>query len=105
MQVWVRRFAGVKRIDKRRMEELRKEGGVKDSLTRKLARSQLKLAGRVERMEGERLSKRVDVFSVEGKRKTETQMGLREERFGGNGRGWIMRARDRGSGNVWWRHQ
>ena len=33
---WVRRIAGVKRIDKRRMEELREEVGVKESLTRKL---------------------------------------------------------------------
>ena len=36
---WVRRTAGVKRIDKRRMEELREEVGVKENLTRKLVRS------------------------------------------------------------------
>ena len=33
---WIRRIAGVKRIDKRRMEELREEVGVRESLTRKL---------------------------------------------------------------------
>ena len=33
---WVRRIAGMERIDKRRMEELREEGVVKESLTRKL---------------------------------------------------------------------
>ena len=33
---WVRRIAGVKRIDKRRMEELREEVGGKESFTRKL---------------------------------------------------------------------
>ena len=32
----VSRIAGVKRIDKRRMEELREEVGVKEGLTRKL---------------------------------------------------------------------
>ena len=47
----VKRMAGVKKIDKRRMEELREEVGVKESLTRKLVRSQLKWAGHVERME------------------------------------------------------
>ena len=47
----MRIIAGVKRIDKRRMEELREKDGVKESLTRKLVRSQLKLAGHVERME------------------------------------------------------
>ena len=30
---WVRRIAGAKRIDKRRMEELREEVGVRESLT------------------------------------------------------------------------
>ena len=38
---WVRRIAGVKRIDKLRMEELREEVGVRESLMRKLVRSQL----------------------------------------------------------------
>ena len=32
---WVRRMAGVKRIDKRRMEGLREEVGERQSLTRK----------------------------------------------------------------------
>ena len=36
---WVRRISGVKIIDKRRMEELREEVGVKESPTRKLVRS------------------------------------------------------------------
>ena len=57
---WVRRIAGVKRIVKRRMEELREEVGVKESFTRKLMRSRLRRAGHVERMEGVRLTKRVE---------------------------------------------
>ena len=48
----VRRIAGVKRINKRRMEELREEVGVKECFTRKLVRSRLRWAGHVERMEG-----------------------------------------------------
>ena len=46
----MRIIAGVKRIDKRRMEELREEVGVKENLGRKLVRSRLKWAGHVERM-------------------------------------------------------
>ena len=40
----------MKRVDKRRMDELRVEVGVKDSFQNKLVRSRLKWAGHVERM-------------------------------------------------------
>ena len=65
---WVSRIAGVKRIDKRRMEELSEEVDVRESLMRKLARSRLKWAGYMERMEGVRLTKRADALRVEGRR-------------------------------------
>ena len=42
----------VRRIDKRRLEELREEVGVRENITRDLARSRLKWTGHVERMEG-----------------------------------------------------
>ena len=45
---WVRRIAGVKRIDKERMEELREEVGVKEGFRRKLVRNRLKWTGHVE---------------------------------------------------------
>ena len=35
---WVRRIAGLKRIDKQRMEELWEEVGARESLTRKVRR-------------------------------------------------------------------
>ena len=38
----VRRMAGVKRIDKRRMEELREKFGERESLRRKLVRESLR---------------------------------------------------------------
>ena len=62
---WVRITPGMKKIDKRRTKELRKEVGVRESLTGKLVRSWLKWAGHVEILEGKRL-KRVDWLSVEG---------------------------------------
>ena len=51
------------------MEELREEVGERESLMRKLVRSRLKWAGHVESMEGERLTKRADALSVDGRRR------------------------------------
>ena len=68
---WVKRKAGVKRIDKRRMEEMRKEVGGRESLTRKLVRTRLKWAGYVEGMEGVQFSKRADALKVEGRGRRE----------------------------------
>ena len=66
------------------MEELREEVGVKESLTRKLVRSQLKWAGHVERMEGVRLTKEADALGVEDRRKR-VRLGWRIE---GSGCAW-----------------
>ena len=65
----VRRIAGIKRVDKRRTEELREDIGVKKSFRRKLARSWLKWAGHLERIAGERLTKRAGVPRMEGRRR------------------------------------
>ena len=72
---------------------------MRESLGRKLVRSQLKCAGYVERKEGIRLTKRADALRVEGRRRRgrpEIEMeGQREERFGRSrreveteGKGW-----------------
>ena len=96
----VRRIARVKRIDKRRMEELSGVAGVRESLTKKLVMSRLMWAGHVERMEGVRVTKRADALRVDG--------GIRRGRprlrwedsmkgdLGGVGGEWTMRARDGG---------
>ena len=68
----VRRIVGVKRADKRRMNELRVEvGGRREEVSFKktLARSRLTWAGHVDRMGDEKLSKSADVQKVEGKRR------------------------------------
>ena len=49
---------GVKRADKRRMDELRLEVGVKESIKKELVTSRLKWAGHVERMGDEKPGKR-----------------------------------------------
>ena len=65
----VRRIVGDKRADKRRMDELRVEVGVKENFKNKLAMSSLTLAGHAERMgDKKKLAKRADIQTVEGKR-------------------------------------
>ena len=56
---------GLERADKRRMDELRVEVGVKESFTRKLVRRRFKRPSQVERMGGEKLAKRPDAQKLE----------------------------------------
>ena len=66
---WVRKIAGVKRADRRRMVELRDETGVQRSLTERLVRSRLQWAGHVERMADDRLPKRAAELREQGRMK------------------------------------
>ena len=52
---WVRRIAGVKRVDRRRMDELREVVGIQKCLMGRLVKSWMKWAGHVERMKEDRL--------------------------------------------------
>ena len=65
---WKRRIVGVKKVDQRRMDELRVEVRVRESLKNTLVRSRLKWAGHVKRMGGEKLAMKADARKVEGKR-------------------------------------
>ena len=51
------------------IDDWREEDGMKESLRRKLARSRLKWAGHVERMEGERLMNTADALRMDGRRR------------------------------------
>ena len=53
------------------MEELREEVDVKESFRWKLMRRHLTGAGHVERVGGERLTKRADALRMEGRRRRE----------------------------------
>ena len=88
-------------MDKRRMDELRVEVGVKESFKKNLVMSRLKWVGHVERMGDEKLAKGADTQKVEGKMR---QGRLRAnsitrdlERVGGEGR---TTAKDRRSWNL-----
>ena len=65
----------MKRVDRRRMDELREETGVQMSLAWRLGKSQLKWAGHLVRMEEERMAKRTDRLREQGKRKM-VEMGI-----------------------------
>ena len=64
----VRKIAGVKRADRKRMVELREETGVQRSLTERLMRSRLQWAGHVERMADDRLPKRAAELREQSRR-------------------------------------
>ena len=91
---WMGRIDGVKRVDRRRMDELREDVGIQKCLMLRLVKSQLKCAGHVERMKEDRLPRMVYVSPGEGKekeRKTTYEMVRlhreRHEKGGVGGRG------------------
>ena len=66
---WLGRIAGVKTVDKRRMDELRVEVGGKESFKKKLVRTMVKSTGYVERKGDEKLANRSNAQKEEGKRR------------------------------------
>ena len=55
---WLRRIAGVRRVERRRMKDLREEVGTKASIVVKIVKSRIKWAGHMVRMKDERLPER-----------------------------------------------
>ena len=66
---WVRRIAGVKRVDRRRMDELREEVGIQKCLMGRLVNCRMKWAGHVERMKEDLLPMMAYVHQEREKRK------------------------------------
>ena len=66
---WVRWIAGVTRVDRRRMDDLREEVGIQKCLMGRLVKSRMKWAGHVERMKEDRLKRMAHVHQERGKRK------------------------------------
>ena len=69
--IGLRRIAGVKRVDRRRMDELREEVGIQKCLMGRLVKSRMKWAGHVERMKEDRLSRMAYMFTRRGGRERE----------------------------------
>ena len=51
---WIRRIAGVKRVERRRMEDLREEVGTKACIVGKIVKSRMKWAGHMVRMKDDK---------------------------------------------------
>ena len=66
---WVWRITRTKRVDRRRMNDLRKEVGMQCSLTGRLVRSRMRWAGHLVRMDASKLAKRAEVEKHQGRRK------------------------------------
>ena len=82
---WVRRITRTKRVDRRRMNDLRKEVGMRCSQTGRFVRSRMRLAGHLLRMDAGKLAKRAEVEKTsrtEEKGKATAEIGeLREEGY------------------------
>ena len=95
---WIRKIAGLKRADRRRVVELREEAGVQRSLTERLARSRLQWAGHVERMADDGLSKRAAELHEQGRRRRGRPRLRREDcikRCEEGRRGWRLEEEDK----------
>ena len=66
---WIRQIAGVRRVERRRMKDLREEVGSKACIVGKIVKSRMKWAGHMVRMNDDKLPKRADTKRQEGSRK------------------------------------
>ena len=66
---WIRKIAGVRRVERRRMKDLREEVGSKACIVGKIVKSRMKWAGHMVRMNDDKLPKRAETKTQEGSRK------------------------------------
>ena len=77
---WIRRIARVRRVERRRMTDLREEVGTKACIVGKIVKSRMKWAGHMVRMKDEKLPKRSETMKHDGCRKRgRPQLRLCEE--------------------------
>ena len=70
---WTRRIAGVMRVGRRRIKDLREEVGTKACIVGKIVKSRMKWAGHLVRMNDDKLPKRSETKKQGGFRKEEDQ--------------------------------
>ena len=66
---WVRRIAGIKRVERRRMKDLRQEVGTKACIVGKTGKSRMKWAGHMVRMKDNKLPRISETKKQEGFKK------------------------------------
>ena len=57
---WIRKIAGVRRAERRRMKDLREEVGTKACIVGKIVKSRMKCAGHMVRLNDDKLPKRAE---------------------------------------------
>ena len=110
---WVRRITRTKRVDRRRMNDLRKEVGMQCSLTGRLVRSRMRWADHLVRTDASKLAKRTEVKKHQGRRKSgrpqlrwevcvmrDMRNSGEDERWRGGGRYKTMERKNRKSGST-----
>ena len=66
---WIRRIAGVNRVERRRLKDLREEVGTKACIVGTIVKIRMKWAGHMVRMKDDKLPKRSETKKQEGFRK------------------------------------
>ena len=66
---WIRKIAGVRRVERRRMKDLREEVGTKACIVGRIDKSRMKWAGHMVRMKEDKLQKRAETKKQEGSTK------------------------------------
>ena len=66
---WIRKIAGVRRVERRRMKDLREEAGTKACTVGKIVKSRMKWAGHMVRMKDDKLPNRAETEKQECSRK------------------------------------
>ena len=61
---WIRKIAGVRSVERRRIKDLREEFGTKPCVVGKIVKSRMKWAGHMVRMEDDKLPKRAETKKV-----------------------------------------
>ena len=66
---WIRKIAGVRRVERRRMKDLREEVGTKACIVGKIVKGRIKWAGNIVRMKDDKLPQRAETKKQEGSRR------------------------------------
>ena len=61
---WIRKIAGVRSVERRRINDLREEFGTKPCVVGKIVKSRMKWAGHMVRMKDDKLPKRAETKKV-----------------------------------------
>ena len=71
---WIRKITGVRRVEGRRMKDLREEVGTKACIVGKIVKSRMKWAGHMVRMKEDKLPKRAETKKQDSRKRGRPQL-------------------------------